>query len=95
MPTVAVIVYVPLGTPMKIPVVAPVTFTIPLPERMNDGTPTTVPPPNVAVTVAEALIQTDTDALKLSEHVTGGVNTPQLTTTVVVAVHVPTVAVSV
>ena len=52
---------------MKIPVIAPVTFTIPLPERMNDGTPTTVPPPNVAVTVAEAFKQTDTEALTLRE----------------------------
>jgi len=52
---------------MKIPVVAPVTFTIPSPDIVKDGTPTTAPPLKVAVTVAEAFKQTDTEALTLRE----------------------------
>ena len=85
---------------MKIPVVAPVEFTIPLPVSVNVAKAPDTAPVKFAVTVPEdatvavAFIQRDTDALTLSEHVAaGGVNTPQLTTTVVVAVHVPTVAV--
>ncbi len=87
---------------MKIPVVAPVTFTIPLPVRVNVAKAPDTAPVKFAVTVPEdatvavAFIQRDTDALTLSEQVAaGGVNTPQLTVTFVVAVHVPTVAVSV
>ncbi len=85
---------------MKIPVVAPVTFVIP-PVSVNVAKAPDTPPVKYAVTVPEdatvavAFIQRDTAALTLSEHTAGVVNTPQLTTTVVVAVHVPTVAVSV
>ena len=85
---------------MKIPVVAPVTFVIP-PVSVNVAKAPDTAPVKFAVTVPEdatvavAFIQRDTDAVTLSEQVAGGVNTPQLTTTVVVAVHVPTVAVSV
>ncbi len=86
---------------MKIPVVAPVIFVIPLPVSVNVAKAPDTAPVKFAVTVPEdatvavADIQRDTDAVTLSEQVAGGVNTPQLTTTVVVAVHVPTVAVSV
>ena len=52
---------------MKTPVVAPVIFAIPSPDIIKDGTPTTVPPLKVAVTVAEAFKQTETEALTLRE----------------------------
>jgi len=60
---------------MKIPVVAPVTFVIPLPVSVNVAKAPETAPVKFAVTVPEdatvavALIQRDTDALTLSEQV--------------------------
>ncbi len=75
---------------MKIPVVAPVIFAIPLPASVNVAKAPDTAPVKFAVTVPEdatvavAFIQRDTDAVTLSEQVAGGVTTPQLTVTLVV-----------